>query len=98
MGKIIHVQFPPAEYEALWQRYQQSTCQTLSGYVRNVLTSKVIYIRNRNESLENFLEIAVDIKNDLHTIVGSEGHPLLRETVDEILELMQKIYRECGPA
>jgi hypothetical protein len=95
MGKVVNIQFAPAEYEKLVERFGQSTCRSFSAYIRNVLMGKGIVIRKRNDSLEEFLEITIDIKNQLHAIMSSEDRPGLREVIDQILELMLKIYNEC---
>ena len=95
MGKVVNIQFAPAEYEKLFERFGQSTCRSFSAYIRNVLMGKGIVIRKRNDSLEEFLEIAIDIKNQLREIMSSEDKPGLREVIDQVLELMLKIYNEC---
>ena len=95
MGKIVNIQFTPAEYEKLFEQFGQSTCRSFSSYVRQVLMGKAIVIRIRNDSLEQFLETAIDLKNQLYTIINSEDHAGLREVLDQILELMLKIFNEC---
>jgi hypothetical protein len=95
MGKVVNIQFPPAEYEKLFERFGRSTCRSFSGYVRHVLMGKGIVIRTRNDSLEQFLETAIDIKNELHAIINSDDKAGLGEMTDQILELMLKIYNEC---
>ena len=95
MGKIVNIQFAPAEYKKLYERFGQSTCRSFSEYVRHVLMGKAIVIRKRNDSLEQFLEIAIDIKNELHAIISCEDKAGLREVINQILVLMLKIYNEC---
>ena len=94
-GKIINIYFIPDEYDKLFQQFKVSTCRSFSEYIRNVLTNKPIIVRQRNETIEKFLEMAIDLKADLRNIVPSKEPFLLWQRVEEILALMYKIYNEC---
>ena len=94
-GKRVAINFRTDEYQRLHEQFRGSACVSFSEYVRTILANRRIIFKKRNESIEQFLETAIDLKNDLHTAVSSEASPVLAGKVEEILLLMRKIYKEC---
>lgn len=62
------VRFTPKEYEKLETKFQTTTSNQLSQYVRNVLLEKPVVIKYRNESLDNFMEELIQVKQELNAI------------------------------
>jgi len=90
-GEVVHIYFPVNEYEKIVESYKDSTCQSLSEYVRTLLSKRSVTVRIRNESMERYLEIAIDLKNELRSAVAAGAD--VGELVEEILQLMLKIYK-----
>jgi len=87
----------PKEYNCLIERWKSTTCRSLSQYIRDTLNREPVYIKYRNQSADDFLEVAIGIKNDLEVIIARSqetGHPvdLIVEKVDGIKLTMDKIY------
>lgn len=97
LEKPIALLLSQEDYDKLYLAWKGSVCQTLSEYVRRVLMGKTVVVRVRNESMENFLEIAVDLKNELVKVSSNcNDDSELLPLVKDILELMKKIYLSCG--
>ena len=62
------VRFTPKEYEKLEAKFQTTNSNQLSHYVRNVLLEKPVAIKYRNESLDNFMEELIQVKQELNAI------------------------------
>lgn len=62
------VRFTPKEFEKLEAKFQTTTSNQISQYVRNVLLEKPIVIKYRNESLDNFMEELIQVKQELNAI------------------------------
>jgi len=94
-GKIVPIYFMSDEFDKLFQQCNASDCRSFSEFIRNILANKPIIVRERNETIDNYLEIAIDLKTELHNIVHSEDHSLLPQKIEEIRALMYKIYYQC---
>lgn len=94
-GEVVQIYFPKNEYEKIVEEFKHSTCQSFSEYVRTMMTKRSVTVRVRNESLERYLEIAVDLKNELRSLVEGGGGEEARELAGVIYQLMLKIYKEC---
>lgn len=57
------------ENEILQRLYRQSTCRSMSEYIRMVVLRKPVNIRYRNESLDETLEELSDMRMDLKTVL-----------------------------
>ena len=97
MRKVVHVNFLAGEYDELLKRYEQTNCRSFSEYLRNVTMAGPITVKTRNESMDDFLEVAIDIKNELHGVLQGNDQIEIKMTVEKICELMLKIYRTCTP-
>ncbi len=70
MSEAVRIRFPPDECKKLREQFQATTCSTFSEYIRNLVSNNRIIVKYRNESLERFLEIAIDLKNDFQTALA----------------------------
>jgi hypothetical protein len=57
-----------AEYEQLSVKLKASTCRRLSEYARNILLDKPIHVRYRNQSADEFLSVALQLKKELGAV------------------------------
>lgn len=64
----MHVRFTEKEYESLTKRFQKTTSNQISHYIRNVLLERPIVIKYRNESLDAAMEELIQIKQELNAI------------------------------
>lgn len=62
------VRFTTKEYEKLEAKFHTTTSNQISQYVRNVLLEKPVVVKYRNESLDNFMEELIQIKQELNAI------------------------------
>ena len=62
---ILYTRLTPTEYEKLVAASKKTTFLRLSEYARALLTSKPVTNLYRNESADDFLLIAIELKNVL---------------------------------
>jgi hypothetical protein len=55
------------EFEKVQAWTSETTSQTISEYIRHVVTKKPVTFRVRNQTAEDFLENAIELKNQLTT-------------------------------
>jgi len=66
--KGLHLRISQKEYELLQEWGKQSTCRKSSQFIRNVLFRCPIRIFYRNKSADEFLSVALKLKNELSSI------------------------------
>lgn len=64
----VSVMVTPAEYARLRNDFDSTTFRFFSQYVRALLLKKPATFRHRNASLDDFLPVALQIKNELEEI------------------------------
>jgi hypothetical protein len=64
----LTVRLTPKEYEGIEKKIQSTVTRELSYYVRNVLLNKPVIIKVRNESLDQFMEELIALKNEVNAI------------------------------
>ena len=74
-----------AEYQRLLENIKKTNARSLSAYVRAVLFNKKIFLMTRNQSVDDFLEIALSMKRELREM-GK-----MQELAVEKLLLLQNI-------
>jgi MobC-like protein len=100
------------ERELLQSLFEESTCRSVSEYLRNTCLRKPVTIRYRNQSVDELLILLIQIKKELieirslykqnlldrnHQATGFESDPLsLEKNITEIKELMNQIYQQCS--
>lgn len=88
----ITLRLTPEEYAKIEQRYKASTCRKLSDYVRKHLFDKPITTHYRNQSLDDFIEETVLLRNELSAI-GNNINQVVKKmhTLQQIPEFKQWI-------
>ncbi len=62
------IRLTPEEYADLQQKFHTSTHRVFSGYLRDLLHQRPVTIRHRNQSLDEFIPVALALKNELQAI------------------------------
>ena len=62
------VYYSPEELSLLKQRYAESNCPSMSGYIRNVSLQTPITVFYRNKSFDLFVEEATKLRNEMQAI------------------------------
>lgn len=66
--RIIGLRLTPKEYEQLEQKWKASTCRKLSDFVRRSLFEKPIVTTYRNQSLDDFMAEAMQLRSELNGV------------------------------
>src|SRR5207302_1418170 len=65
LNKEIHIRLKLSDFNVIHKRFSSSTCRKLSEYVRDVLLNKPIIIKQRNQSLDDFMTEMIKLRNEL---------------------------------
>ena len=88
--KVMHVRFTEKEYETLTKKFEKTTSNQLSHYVRNVLLERPIVIKYRNESMDAAMEELILIKQELNAIGNNFNQAVKKlHTLKQIPEFRQ---------
>jgi hypothetical protein len=66
--KWLHLRISQREYDVLQDLFKQSICRKLSVLVRDLLFRRPIGVFYRNKSADDFLSVAIKLKNELNGI------------------------------
>ena len=98
--RFLSIRLSTEEYAEVYQHLQQSTCRSLTEYVKKVLTNKPVTVKVRDQSREEILQQLTLIKSRLETLVDkaapADAEHLLRE-VAEIKSNIRQIAEKCSP-
>ena len=98
--RFLSIRLSADEYAEVYQHLQQSTCRSLTEYVKKVLTNKPVTVKVRDQSREDILQQLTLIKSRLETLVDktapADSEQLLRE-VAEIKSSIRQIAEKCSP-
>ena len=91
----------PEDFDKLWLQFEKSTFKRFSEFLRALIFNQPVKIRYRNETAEDFLKTAVEIKNSLTELISrADGNPaaspdiaILRAMLEEIRHSMHKMYQ-----
>ena len=67
-SKNMTIRLSPEEYEKLQARFQKTIHRVFTDYLRDMLLQEPITVYARSKSLDEFLPIAIALKNELNTI------------------------------
>ncbi|TDE49092.1 plasmid mobilization relaxosome protein MobC [Flavobacterium sp. GT3P67] len=93
-SRIIGLRLTPEEYAKIYRKWKASTCRKLSDYVRKHLFNKPITTNYRNQSLDDFIEETVVLRNELSAI-GNNVNQVVKKmhTLQQIPEFREWIVR-----
>ena len=92
LNKRVYVRMNQKDYNKLMSKYSTSTCRKLSEFIGNVLFNKPITIKQRNQSLDDFMTEMIMLRNELNAI-GININQSVRK-----LHSMEQIFeiKNCG--
>jgi hypothetical protein len=66
--KWIHLRVTDDEYNKLQNVYQETTCRMFSDFLRTVLLHQPITVYYRNRTADEFVTVAIQLKNEMNGI------------------------------
>jgi predicted DNA-binding protein len=98
--RFLSIRLSADELQEVYNYQHQSTCRSLTEYVKKVLTSKPVNVKVRDEAKEDTLQQLVAIKNRLDALTErtepATNGTLLGEIADIKLSI-RKIAESCSP-
>jgi hypothetical protein len=107
MTQKVNFALSPEEYDLLQARFAKSTSHSLSAFCRQIILSKPVVIRYHNATSDEFLVIALEIKQELGEIIGELRNAIsspsppseiqlkaLVTKTDELKLIMHQIYQQ----
>ena len=93
-SRRITLRLTPEEYAKIEHKYKASTCRKLSDYVRKHLFDKPVTTTYRNQSLDDFMEETVVLRNELSAI-GNNVNQVVKKlhTLQQIPEFREWILK-----
>ena len=91
--RFVSVRLTEEDFQEVYRQCENSTCRSLTEYVKKVLTKKPVAVKVRNQSQDELLQAIVGIKNrldQLATRAEGSGVSVLLE-IKEIKSLTLKI-------
>ena len=67
-SRKVTIRLSQEEYDFLLSKCKDTTSRQLSEYLRDILNKGPITVRHRNQSADDFLPIAIQLKNELNSI------------------------------
>jgi len=71
------IRFSESELEKIKSGFSNSTCRSLTDYMRNLLLNKPVTIKTRNESLDAFMAEMIALRGELNAI-GNNYNQLIK--------------------
>jgi uncharacterized protein YbgA (DUF1722 family) len=92
--KLINLRLNPNEHQKIFHEFSQSICRNISEYTRKKLLSKPITTKYRNQSLDDFMEETIALRNELNAI-GNNLNQLVQKlnTLQHVPEFRDWIVR-----
>jgi hypothetical protein len=93
-SKKVVVTFSPTEYDYLVGKFEKTTFQYLPQMIRHLIFGKPVTVIYRNQSLDDFVESAVDLKNAFWATPNAST-PELLDRMEAYHFLLLHIYEKC---
>ena len=91
--RFVSVRLTDEEFKEVYRQCENSTCRSLTEYVKKVLTKTPVTVKVRNQSQDELLQTMIGIKNRLDQLAAraeGSGISVLLE-ISEIKSLTAKI-------
>ena len=85
--RFVSVRLTEEEFQEVYRQCENSTCRSLTEYVKKVLTKKPVTVKVRNQSQDELLQTMIGIKNRLDQIVVEAEERGSAELLREIAEI-----------
>ena len=76
--KLIHLRVTEDEYTKLQDAFRGTTCRIFSDYLRTVLLHQPITVYYRNRTADEFVTVAIQLKNEMNGI-GKNFNQVVRK-------------------
>jgi hypothetical protein len=76
-SRKVTIRLSQEEYDLLSSKCKDTTSRQLSEYLRDILNKGPVTVRHRNQSADDFLPIAIQLKNELNSI-GKNFNQVIR--------------------
>jgi hypothetical protein len=89
-SRVLNFRVNVSEYEQLTESWKKTTLKKLSAYIRKVLFGRVLTVRTRNASLDDFMAELILLKKELNAIgvnVNQATHRL--HTLDHLPQMQR---------
>jgi len=96
-AKHVLINLRPKEYERAMADYKNSTCRSMSEFMRTLLLRGPVTVYYRDKAYDDFTEAAIQFRNRLDILLtdgsfaGAEKEWLIRE-IKTANQLLAKIY------
>jgi hypothetical protein len=93
--RFVSIRLTEEDFKEVYRQCENSTCRSLTEYVKKVLTKKPVTVKVRNQSQDELLQTMIGIKNRLDQLAeraegSGSGVSILLE-IREIKSLTQNI-------
>lgn len=86
--KMIVVRMNEEEYCRLETLFKETTCRTLSDYLRKICLARPVIVKHRNKSLDEILAGMIQLKKELNSIGNNYNQAVHKlHTLDHIPEI-----------
>jgi len=91
--RFVSIRLTEEDFKEVYRQCENSTCRSLTEYVKKVLTKKPVNVKVRNQSQDELLQAVVGIKNRLDQLAIREERSGISVQLDirEIKSLTLKI-------
>jgi hypothetical protein len=105
LTRHLGVRLSIQDYNRLRLRFASSASPGFSVFVRDILLSKPIIVRYHNDSADEFLVIALEIKQELADAVlhlesskeaSDDQIEILLSKIEEFKLILHQIYQQCS--
>ena len=94
--RFLSIRLTADELQEVYSYQHQSTCRSLTEYVKKVLTSKPVTVKVRDESKEDTLQQLAAIRTRLDALAETTDHNgHLLEEIADIKSTIRKIAETC---
>jgi hypothetical protein len=93
--RFVSVRLTEEEFKEVYRQCENSTCRSLTEYVKKVLTKKSVTVKVRNQSQDELLQTMIGLKNRLDQLAGEAEERGSAELLREIAEI-KLLTRQIG--
>ena len=68
LSRWLHIRLKEEDYKRINAKFSTSTCRKLSEYARLVLLNKPVTIKQRDQSLDDFMTEMIRLRNELSAL------------------------------
>ncbi len=98
--RFLSIRLSTEEFDEVYQHLQQSTCRSLTEYVKKVLTQKPVTVKVRDQTREDILQQLILIKSRLDALLEKNAQPdtpTLQQELVQIKSYIREIAEKCSP-